>query len=353
MMRKTVFKIFREIFCTGDPSQNLRCNFEKSSKIKIFIILCLGILFFSPGLSFAQNTVSELFDLGQSAQAQGDIPKAIDFYEKAIESDPDFASAYSALGSVYLDQNGNVDDIVWLFEQAANLEPQNPEHYTNMCRAYFQAQKHDWAESACLKALSIDPNAGAAKMTLAWVYLFGKSQPGLAVKYFKEIVEKVPNPKIYYGLGMAYARNNEQANALDIVTKLRGMGEETLASQLEKMMRISNGPVTQIPGLPATANTGRSEIVSDKPPAEPVKQTRDPQSLGKIRIQLKASLPTSDVTSVTAGSSEGNSEDSYGPEDYKPLTLKERQERVRNMRGSTGKASGKATVTTQTQSAPQ
>lgn len=314
-------------------------------------IICffIGYLFFVHGV-YAQNTAIEFFDLGQSAQGQGNVAQAVDFYEKAIETDPDFPAPYSALALVYMDQGGNIDDIIWLLEQAANLEPQNADHYTNMCRAYFQAQKHDWAQSACLKALSMDPNAGPAKITLAWVYLFGKSQPAEAIKYFKEIIEKVPNPKFYYGLGMAYASNNEQANALDVVTKLRGMGEETLASQLEKMMRSNSGAVSEVPALVPNPTAGPSQIVKDKPPVSLPTETPQAQSLGKIRIQLKARLPSSDEASGESGPDEDNS---YGPQDYKPLTIKERQDRVRKMRGNTGKAKGSGTVTTQTQAASQ
>ncbi len=314
--------------------------------------LCLAFILFFAKFVWAENTASELFALGQTAESTGDRVRAIDFYERAIEADTDLAAPYSALAMIYLEQNGNIDDIVWLFQQAADIEPQNAEHYTNMCRAYFQFQKHDWAESTCLKALSIDPNAGAAKMTLAWVYLFGKSQPADAIRYFKDIIEKVPNPKIYYGLGMAYISNNQQANALDVIMTLRGMGEETLASQLEKMMRTSSGPVNRVAIAPPNLNAGPSEIVGAKPPAPAPEQTSEVKSLGKIRIQLKAQLP-SVSTSTSLESSTGNAtDDGYDLEDYRPLTLKERQDRVRRMRGDTGKAKGRATVTTQTTAAP-
>ncbi len=320
-------------------------------KIKIFRIAFFILFLFFPRMCFAQTTASELFELGQTAESSGDKAKAIDFYEKSIDADADFAPAYSALALIYMDENKNLDDVVWLFSQAADLEPQNAAHYTNMCRAYFQFQKYDWAEAACLKALSIDDHSIGAKMTLAWVYLFGKAQPADAVKYFKQIVEKVPNPKVYYGLGMAYARNNEQANALDIITTLRGMGEETLASQLEKMIRSASSPVEPMPVSMANINAGPSQIVSDKP-ALPVSQpTSDPQSAGKIRIQLKARLPSSTENSATQKSKPKLEDDGYDLEDYKPLTLKERQERVKRMRGNTGTARGRGTVSTQTRSA--
>ncbi|MCB9772310.1 MAG: tetratricopeptide repeat protein [Candidatus Omnitrophica bacterium] len=319
-------------------------------KIIFFCVIVSGITFQLIYSVFAENiTAQELYDQGQAAANAGDTAKAIDFYEKAIDADADFVAAYSALGSSYLENNGNIDDIVWLFQQAADLEPKNPEHYFNMCRAYFQFQKHDWAEAACLMALSIDSNNGAPKMILAYVYLYGKNQPADAIKYFKEILERAPNPKIYFGLGMAYARNNEQANALDIITTLRGKGEEALASQLEKMVRQTAQPAmptdyqqaTHLPPIesgPSKVITARTET---KPKPKTVSTDENAVSPGKIRIQLRARLPS------TTG--ESKDDDSYGPQDYKPLTLKERQDRVKRMRGNVGKASGSGTVSTQTQ----
>lgn len=325
-----------------------------SSNAKFWMVLVIMQMFLFVRFACAQSAASELFAQGQERMQQGDILKAIDFYEKSIDADPDFAPAYSALGQVYLDQNGNIDDIVWLFQQAADLEPQNAQHYSDMCRAYFQYQKSDWAQAACLKALALDPNAGAAKVTLAWVCLFGTGQPAEAIKYFKEVIEKIPNPKMYYGLGLAYARNNEQANALDVITTLRGMGEETLAGRLEAIMRSGAGPVGQRPDIPIpNVHAGSSEIVRAQVKKSPEPAINADSSVGKIRIQLRARLPSGSETASSSQETKVNPmDDGYDLEDYKPLTLKERQDRVRRMRGNTSKARGQAVVTTQTQAAP-
>lgn len=321
---------------------------------KIFMVVSIMSVLPFARFGWAQSVASELFEQGQTVLEKGNVTQAIDFYEKSIDTDPDFAAAYSALGQVYLDQNGNIDDIVWLFQQAADLEPHNAQHYSDMCRAYFQYQKFDWAQAACLKSLALDPNIGSAKVTLAWVCLFGTGQPAEAIKYFKEVIEKIPNPKMYYGLGLAYARNNEQANTLDVITTLRGMGEETLASRLETIMRSGAGPAGQRPGIPIpSVYTGSSEIVRAQPKKPPVPAINTDSSVGKIRIQLRARLPSSSETASSSQEAKVNPmEDGYDLEDYKPLTLKERQDRVRRIRGNTGNARGQAVVTTQTQAVP-
>lgn len=330
-------------------------------KYILIILLILGITaeFFSQDIVLAQDAAKELYDQGQAAANQGDTTAAIELYEKSIDANADFAPAYSALGSVYLDNNGKTEDVIWLFQQAAELEPQNAENYTNMCRAYFQSQQHDWAESACLKALTIDPNSGSAQLSLAWIYLIGKPQPADAVKYFTAVIDKIPNnPKLIYGLGMAYARNNQQAEALDVITNLRSTGQETLASQLEKMIRPSAemmappaGVMGTRPTVPVPTDAGPSKVVKSKPIETPVAvHTPDPNAPppGTIRIQLKARLPAADNVASGKGK-DAVEDDGYDVDDYKPLTIKERQDRVKRMRGGTGKMSGSGTVTTQTQ----
>ncbi|MCC6758242.1 MAG: tetratricopeptide repeat protein [Candidatus Omnitrophica bacterium] len=330
---------------------------------QILLSFSFVALLFSSTVVFAQGPAKELFEQAQAFADQGDTAKAIEYYEKVVDADPDFAPAYSGLASVYLDNNGKTEDVIWLYQQAAALEPQNAENYTNMCRAYFQSQQNDWAESACLKALSIEPNSGSAQLSLAWIYLLGKVQPAESVKYFTAVIEKIPNnPKIYYGLGMAYARNNQQAEALDVITNLRSMGQENLASQLEKMIRPSAEAMMPPPGVMRPPGlgieSGPSKVVKAQPEETPPPPVVDPNAPppGTIRIQLKAKLPpASGATTASSEKSktkEKSEDDGHDVEDYKPLSIKEMQERVKRMRGATGKMSGSANVSTQTRSAP-
>lgn len=296
------------------------------------VVACLWCS--DPAAQEAPKSARELFEAGQAAYEQGDLSNAVKYFEQSIEADPDSAPAYSGLGQVTLTNNGPLKDIIWLFEQAAELEPQNPEHFANMCRAYFQHQEHAKAEAACLKALELAPDSGSTQLTLAWIYLLGKAEPAKAVPYFKQVLDKVQNPKVYLGLGMAYARNNDMGHVLEIVTKLRSMGEETLASQLEKMVRPQGEAVASpVPMI----DVGPSKVVSAVPPGpEPVTL---PPDIGTHKIQLRGRLiipPTVQDPAVEA--SPEPQEDGY-----RELTIQERMDKVRKLRGGT--RSGRATGT--------
>lgn len=318
------------------------------------IILFFSIVYFSlysPGIGVAASNGEELYTQGQDAAARGETDEAIKYFEKAIESDPDLPAPYNALALTYLDRQGNYDDIIWLFQQAADRDPQNPEIYANMCRAYFQYEKFDWAESSCLKALTLNKDYGPAKMTLAYVYLLGKSQPALAVKYFTQILERVQSPKIYFALGLAYAKNNEQAKTLEVITLLRGMGEETLATQLEKMIRPSGEPPSPLPST-VTKNEPNPLEYSIPNISEPVHNNVSISSSqpGSTRIKLKGKLsmmavnPDAKTPSRShAGQKKDDSENISNPPEESAV------ERIKKMRGGGGavRVRGNSTVSVQ------
>ena len=88
-----------------------------------------------------------------------------------------------------------------------------------------------------LKALKIDPSLTDVKLSLAWIYLMGKSRPDIAVKYFKQALKSIQKPEIYFGLGMAYFANNQRVESIDMITRLRVMGQEDFANRLEQSVR--------------------------------------------------------------------------------------------------------------------
>lgn len=290
----------------------------------------------------SQTTSQELFDAGVAARDQGDINAAIDHFEKCIETDQDFSPAYNELGLLYLSNGGNTDDVVWLFEQAAKINPQEPEYYSNMCRAYFQNEQFDWAESACLQALRVNPQYGSAQLSLAWLYLMGMGRPADAIPYFKQVIERMPKPKIYLGLGMAYARNNDMANTLDVITKLREMGEEALATQLEKLIRPKGeAPPVFEPFQHRSAPESKIVTSREEPAPAPAAAPQSPVPFGKIQIRGRLVPPQiKSADGTLAGSPEATN-------DYEGLSIAERMERVRRMRGATRSGSTQGTVNIQ------
>lgn len=108
--------------------------------------------------------------LGIICERQGDIEKAKDIYEKALEIDPGFAPIGNNLAWLYLEHGGDVDEALSLAQTAREKLREYP----------------------------------GVVDTLGWAY-YKKGLYRKAIPLFQEIVEKVPkHPVFHYHLGMAY-----------------------------------------------------------------------------------------------------------------------------------------------------
>ena len=137
----------------------------------------------------------EAFDLYLRAKGflykltKKDVKISIDLFQKAIQVDPHYASAYAGLSEAYMDLYDH-------FERTENLLSQ--------------------AQETALKALSMDSSLSDAHATLAQAYLH-KGLNEKAYESGKKAVELDPNSFIcYWILGRIYFTNGKNAEALKL-----------------------------------------------------------------------------------------------------------------------------------------
>jgi len=236
-------------------------------------------------LSLAAEDYQAYFSQGDEAYSKGDFNQAIKLYEKVLETNPNFAPAYNALGKVYQEQGGNdVEAVAWYFKSAVDIDPQYIEAYENLGKLYQQANQIDQAQKYFQKVLSLDQNSVSTQYALGWLYLTGKSQPDQAVSYFKNVVEKTQLPMAYLGLGLSYSKLGDPAMVLEIVTQLKAMGQNELASQLENAIREPWTPTPQQIQVPVAKTS--SEIIKSQV-AGPESALPSPQTVTPIRLRGK------------------------------------------------------------------
>jgi tetratricopeptide (TPR) repeat protein len=304
-------------------------------KNKFIFNLCLIVMVCFETFAFAQ-TAKELFDEGKILYEEGDYPKAIEYYEKAIKIDPNFAEAYNQLGLTYQANQAKPSEIAWYFKTATEINPSYAEAYENLGKAYYGMGDFDHAEEYCKKALEINPQLGSAQFSLAWIYLLGKAQPAEAIYHFKKVLERKKIPHAYYGLGIAYFMNEERAMVLDTITTLRGMGEDKLAVQLEDIIRghyyIANdtGPLVDIePQQPIEKQ--RSVLVPSGPGRQDAIEqeegttTQPIDGLQRIRFRGKLfnvdELPAGESSSKTTSATQTKTKSDITPAEKSPVTI--------------------------------
>ncbi len=203
------------------------------------LIILTAVLFsflFSNTILHAQS-VKDTYEQAVDAYNKGQFKQAAELYGQIIQVLPTFAPAYNGLGLAVKSDTGDDEKAIEYFKLAIHYDAGYAQSYDNLGRIYYARQDFDLAQANFEKALKIDPNLLSSRSSLAWIYLLVKINPAKAVIQFKKALELDKNPNTYLGLGLAYFSNNQRSQALEIVTKLRGMGQENLALQLEGAIR--------------------------------------------------------------------------------------------------------------------
>ena len=93
---------------------------------------------------------------GNARQAQGKVEEAKNCYAKAIELDPDFAEAYTNLGTLYA-QEEQWQSAIAFYQKAIALQPNLASTYRNLARVWAQMGQLSEADGCWFKAYSLEP----------------------------------------------------------------------------------------------------------------------------------------------------------------------------------------------------
>jgi tetratricopeptide (TPR) repeat protein len=108
-------------------------------------------------LAKGKNIPVVLAKLGESYEKAHDFPKAVENYQKAIESQPEDATLHNNLGHLYAEL-GKIPEATAEFKKAAELDPgQASRYYYNYGAVMYNQGKMDEAAEAFKKATEIDP----------------------------------------------------------------------------------------------------------------------------------------------------------------------------------------------------
>jgi serine/threonine protein kinase/tetratricopeptide (TPR) repeat protein len=133
--------------------------------------------------------------------SRADLDSALNHFERAIELDPNFALAHSALGSCYV---------------------------TRVLKGLGEANDHDKAQAAFNKALALDPRLLEARMQMIFIYLSRGEKPKARTEV-ELLREEYPND-----VGVHFARG--------VVARLDSDYERALRS-FDRMVRLNPGEV--------------------------------------------------------------------------------------------------------------
>ena len=183
------------------------------------------------------NPLKNLFEEGISSYGQKDYKEAIKKFEILLNIYDEFAPAYYFLALSYKDMGGEVDQIKYLLKRAIEINPEYSDAYSELSKVYFGLGEFDKSVETSLKALEIDPNLLSIRLSLAWTYVLSLEDSYNAIIHFQKVLQSQEIPYALFGLGLSYFHSDQRMEVIDMITKLRGVGEDIMAEHLEKMLR--------------------------------------------------------------------------------------------------------------------
>jgi tetratricopeptide (TPR) repeat protein len=145
---------------------------------------------------------------------------------KALEKDPNYLAAYTALGILFTNMRQE-DRAIAEYKKVIGLRPDNPAAYTMIGMLEDSKKNYDEAASNYRKALEQDPNSVIAANNLAWLYaVTGKGNLDEAVRLAQSVVQKNPNIGGFVDtLGWVYFKKGLYAAAAEQLQKAVAMDE--------------------------------------------------------------------------------------------------------------------------------
>ena len=250
-----------------------------------FLSLGVILFLFLPSCAHAQaGGLKDIYERAVNAYNKQQYVQAMELYQQIIKAVPTFAPAYNGMALANQAVSGDEDKTIKYLKTAVRYDPKLALAYDNLGRIYYGRQDVDHAQEYFEKALKIDPNISSSQLCLAWINLLIRERPRTAIKYFKTALTASQDPKIYYGLGQAYFASNQRAEAMEMITKLHEMGEEDLASRLEKSMRENSEVSTQ-----SDTGTGKGNLSTQPAGLGPLSSTPDQPTGTKVHLRGKLS----------------------------------------------------------------
>ncbi|HKP45488.1 MAG TPA: trypsin-like peptidase domain-containing protein [Pyrinomonadaceae bacterium] len=207
---------------TGGQSVNFAIPSERISQLQAGpTLLSLSDLTVAAGKNKRAKAVQAFRD-GLSFLSQDDCERALAYFEKAVESDTNYAEAWAQAGFCR-EKLGRHSEAIEASRRAVNLRPSSESYFNIGLASYYLKQYRDAAESY-RQSIKLDPyNAADAWYALGLVYRdWGKGDE--EIQAYKAAIRLRPDyTSAFDRLGAAYVRTKKYPLAIEIYKQLSAL----------------------------------------------------------------------------------------------------------------------------------
>jgi len=172
----------------------------KPAKIGLLVLVVFSLV----SIVCYGQTAQEYYDTGLDFLAKKMYDEAIAAYQKAIEINPEYATAHYNLGLAYYYGKKMYDEAIGVYKEAIETNPEYSKAYRYLGVAYRQKGMNDEAIGAYKKAIELSPQYTEAHNELGIAY-YNKKMYDEAIGAYERAIETNPEyASAYSNLGLAY-----------------------------------------------------------------------------------------------------------------------------------------------------
>src|SRR5215218_7809380 len=203
---------------TGGQSVNFAIPSERISQLQSGTMMSLSELVAAAGRNKRAKAV-QFFRDGLSFLSKDDCEKALPYFDKAVESDSNYAEAWAQSGFCN-EKLGKHAEALEASKKAVNLRP-SAESYFNIGLASFYLKQYKEAAEAYRQSIRLDPyNSADAYFALGLVYR-DWSKPDDEIQAYKQAIRLRPDYTVAYErLGSRYLRSKKFNEAVEVFRQL-------------------------------------------------------------------------------------------------------------------------------------
>jgi tetratricopeptide (TPR) repeat protein len=203
---------------TGGQSVNFAIPSERISQLQSGTLFSLSDLVATTGRNKRAKAVQSFRD-GLSFLSKDDCENALPYFEKAVESDNNYAEAWAQAGFCR-EKLGRHAEAIEASKKAVNLRP-SAESYFNLGLANYYLKQYREAADSYRQSIKIDPyNAADAYYALGLAYR-DWGRPEEEIQAYKNAIRlRQDYTSAYERLGSRYLKSKKYAEAIDVFKQI-------------------------------------------------------------------------------------------------------------------------------------
>ena len=206
---------------TGGQSVNFAIPSERISQLQSGALLSLSDLVAASGRNKRAKAV-QFFRDGLSFLSKDDCEKALPYFEKAVESDSNYAEAWAQTGFCK-EKLGRHNEAIEASKRAVTLRP-SAESYFNLGLANYYLKQYREAVENYRQSIRLDPyNAADAHYALGLVFR-DWGRPDDEIQAYKQAIRLRPEyTSAYERLGARYLKSKKYVEAIELYKQLAAL----------------------------------------------------------------------------------------------------------------------------------